>query len=76
MKATLKTLQAQKLGTDEVFVLRNHNGTVLATSSDAFAIKEEQEMYRMVTGNDTHMAIEMDPVDYYQQDASASRELG
>jgi hypothetical protein len=75
MKATLQTLQAQTLKANETFVLRNHNGTMLAASLDVFAIKEEQETYRMVTGNDTHMTIEMDPVDYYQQDALCSREL-
>ena len=75
MKATLQALKAQTLKANETFVLRNHNGTMLAASSDVFAIKEEQENYRMVTGNDTHMTIEMDPVDYYQQNPSASREL-
>jgi len=75
MKATLKTLQAQRLQSNETFVLRNHNGTLLAASTDVFNIKEEQETYRAVTGNDTHMTIEVVPVPHHEEEVRASREL-
>ena len=75
MKATLKTLKAQKLQSNETFVLRNHNGTMLAASTDLFNIKEEQETYQAVTGNDTHMTIEVVPVPYHEEEVRASREL-
>ena len=75
MKATLKTLKAQKLQSNESSVLRNHNGTMLAASTDLFNIKEEQETYQAVTGNDTHMTIEVVPVPYHEEEVRASREL-
>ena len=75
MRATLKKLQEQALGQNETFVLRNHNGTLLAASTDVFSIKDEQETYRAVTGNDTHMTIEVVPVPRYEEEVCASREL-
>ena len=75
MKATLKILQEQNLESNETFVLRNHNGTLLAASTNAFSIKEEQETYRMVTGNDTHMTIEVVPVPHHEEEVRTSREL-
>lgn len=75
MRATLQALQAQTLESNETFVLRNHNGIWLASSTDVFNIKEEQETYRCVTGNDTHMTIEVLPIAHYEEDASFSREL-
>jgi|TARA_R100000482_G_scaffold101828_1_gene44973 hypothetical protein len=75
MKATLKTLKAQKLEANEAFALRNHNGTLLAESTDAFKIKGEQEMYQVHTGNDTHVTIEASPAPHYEEDVVSSREL-
>jgi len=75
MKVTLQTLEAQKLATNEALVLRNHNGTLLAESTDALKIKEEQEMYQRETGNDTHVTIELSPAEHHEEDIVGSREL-
>tara|TARA_R110000772_G_scaffold259123_1_gene376628 strand:- start:368 stop:598 length:231 start_codon:yes stop_codon:yes gene_type:complete len=75
MKVKLNTLKAQSLKTTEAFVLRNHNGTLLAESTDAVTIKDEQDMYQRETGNDTHIAIEVSPAEHYEEDIVSSREL-
>ena len=76
MRLLAKRLREEKLDDNEVFVLRNHNGTLIAESKDPVAFKEEQALYEYHTGNLTDVTVEQTPVAYHEEDVVHSRPLG
>ena len=76
MRFLLKSLKAEKLGDNEVFVLRNHNGTLIAESKDPIAFKKEQAEYEYQTGNSTYVQVEQTPVPDHEEDVINYRHLG
>ena len=76
MRLLAKLLREEKLEDKEVFVLRNHNGTLIAESKDPIAFKKEQAFYEYQTGNSTYVQVERTPVPHHEEDVTDYRYLG